>query len=188
MSAARTPGSTIFLLHGSNREISTSIPVSHGTLGGLSSDDHVQYLLVNGSRPLTGNLNIGNNSIINCNILTTNAVIYHTEVSSLGAGSNILTTTQFAPNSIILKTASGVGDVLTVPSVASIVATYPNIRNNDGFKVVIKNKSLNDISMSPGAGLTFETDIESTISSLTNKWYNIVVTNVGGNTGVLYSI
>lgn len=35
----------------------------HGALTGLADDDHAQYLLADGSRALTGNLNVGSNNI-----------------------------------------------------------------------------------------------------------------------------
>lgn len=38
--------------------------LDHGLLLGLSGDDHPQYLLADGSRTLTGNLNLGMNSIL----------------------------------------------------------------------------------------------------------------------------
>jgi len=37
----------------------------HGTLAGLADDDHVQYLLVNGTRAMTGNLDLGGSNIFN---------------------------------------------------------------------------------------------------------------------------
>src|SRR5690606_14968570 len=37
----------------------------HGALTGLSDDDHTQYLLVNGSRAMTGSLDMGTNNITN---------------------------------------------------------------------------------------------------------------------------
>jgi hypothetical protein len=42
----------------------------HGNLLGLNADDHQQYLLVDGTRAMSGNLNLNNNSINNVNILT----------------------------------------------------------------------------------------------------------------------
>jgi len=36
----------------------------HGALTGLSDDDHTQYLLVDGTRAMTGDLNMGSNAII----------------------------------------------------------------------------------------------------------------------------
>jgi hypothetical protein len=38
---------------------------AHGDLTGLSNDDHMQYLLVDGTRSMTGNLNLGTNNITN---------------------------------------------------------------------------------------------------------------------------
>jgi len=37
----------------------------HGNLNGLGDDDHTQYLLVDGTRALTGDLDVGSNNIIN---------------------------------------------------------------------------------------------------------------------------
>jgi len=43
----------------------TDIVDDHGNLNGLSDDDHTQYLLVDGTRALTGNLDVGDNAIQN---------------------------------------------------------------------------------------------------------------------------
>gem|GEM_PF-2951344 len=45
---------------------------SHSSLTGLSNDDHTQYLLVNGTRNMTGALNLGNNNLTNANNITSN--------------------------------------------------------------------------------------------------------------------
>lgn len=39
----------------------------HSNLSGLSNDDHLQYLIRSGIRPMTGNLDLGTNNIINVN-------------------------------------------------------------------------------------------------------------------------
>jgi hypothetical protein len=44
---------------------SGSVASTHGNLQGLESDDHLQYLLVNGSRSMSGGLNMGGNAITN---------------------------------------------------------------------------------------------------------------------------
>lgn len=44
---------------------STSAATVHGNLLGLNADDHPQYLLVSGTRAMTGNLNLGGNNITN---------------------------------------------------------------------------------------------------------------------------
>ncbi len=43
----------------------TSGVTDHGLLAGLADDDHLQYLLVNGTRAMSGNLDLGTNNIIN---------------------------------------------------------------------------------------------------------------------------
>jgi hypothetical protein len=40
-----------------------TIPADHGSLTGLSDDDHTQYLLINGTRAMTGTLDMGSNNI-----------------------------------------------------------------------------------------------------------------------------
>lgn len=54
----------------------------HGNLLGLSNDDHTQYLLTNGGRALTGNLNLNSNDIIN--VGTLNSVVVETHASRHG--------------------------------------------------------------------------------------------------------
>lgn len=56
----------------------TPTPPDHGTLSGLNDDDHQQYLLANGARPLTGNLQGGTKQIKNLSAATANgdAVIF----------------------------------------------------------------------------------------------------------------
>lgn len=44
---------------------------THGSLLGLLNDDHPQYLLVSGTRDMSGDLNLGNNKVVN----TSNVVI-----------------------------------------------------------------------------------------------------------------
>lgn len=41
----------------------------HGNLLGLGDDDHLQYLLVNGTRAMSGNLNMGTNDITNVDLV-----------------------------------------------------------------------------------------------------------------------
>lgn len=49
---------------------SASASVSdHGSLSGLTDDDHPQYLLVTGARALTGNLDLGSNNILNVGLI-----------------------------------------------------------------------------------------------------------------------
>jgi len=45
------------------------IVIDHGNLTGLGDDDHPQYLLVTGTRAMTGNLNMGGQNITNVNLV-----------------------------------------------------------------------------------------------------------------------
>ncbi len=58
---------------------STSASADHGSLLGLGDDDHTQYLLTNGGRALSGDLDLGTNNITN--IGTLNGVTIETHAS-----------------------------------------------------------------------------------------------------------
>lgn len=51
---------------------SGSVSSTHGNLQGLDADDHVQYLLINGTRSMSGTLNMNTNAITN--VTTVNSV------------------------------------------------------------------------------------------------------------------
>ena len=53
----------------------------HGNLLGLSADDHTQYLLVDGSRAMVGDINMGTNNINNTNIVNSNQ-LFSTTISA----------------------------------------------------------------------------------------------------------
>jgi len=87
---------------GWNLVAAPTIISDHGGLGGLGDDDHPQYLLTNGGRTLTGDLNLGTNDITNVGTVdgvdvsaqatTTNAHIantanpHGTNLENLGTG------------------------------------------------------------------------------------------------------
>lgn len=48
---------------------STHTPTEHGTLSGLGDDDHTQYLLIDGTRAMTGDLDMGSNDINNAGLI-----------------------------------------------------------------------------------------------------------------------
>lgn len=49
------------------------VTIDHGSLTGLSDDDHTQYLLTNGTRALSGNWDVGNKNIVNVDHLSINS-------------------------------------------------------------------------------------------------------------------
>lgn len=79
-----------------------SAPASHGSLLGLLNDDHPQYLLVNGTRAMTGALNMGTNSVTNVGTVDGVTVSAH-ESRHLPNGLDPLTTaapsTNLSPSS-----------------------------------------------------------------------------------------
>lgn len=48
--------------------------IDHGALAGLGDDDHTQYLLVDGSRNMSGSLDMGSNAITNASSVNTAAI------------------------------------------------------------------------------------------------------------------
>lgn len=84
--------------------------VDHGSLTGLGDDDHTQYLLVSGTRSMTGNLNMGTFSITNVNQVDGVDVSAHASRHNPG-GADALTTA--APGATSVATASAVGTALS---------------------------------------------------------------------------
>gem|GEM_PF-3156901 len=60
----------------------TGTAADHGDLTGLLDDDHVQYLRVDGTRSLTGNLNLGGNSIIGIDSLTMSGLFVNNSITT----------------------------------------------------------------------------------------------------------
>lgn len=61
----------------------------HGSLAGLSDDDHTQYLPTAGTRPMTGNLNLDSNSITNVTNLNGTAVSDYLTTADEGSGNGL---------------------------------------------------------------------------------------------------
>ena len=78
----------------------------HGSLLGLTSDDHKQYLLVSGTRAMTGDLNMGGNSVTNVSLVDGVDVSAHAS-RHLPNGSDPLTTG--LPSSISATSTTGSG-------------------------------------------------------------------------------
>ena len=71
----------------------------HGNLLGLTSDDHKQYLLVDGSRAMTGNLSMGGNAVVSG--LTYNGVTIESHASRhKNGGADEIATATPAPSEI----------------------------------------------------------------------------------------
>jgi hypothetical protein len=64
----------------------------HGLLTGLADDDHLQYLLVNGSRAMTGGLDMGTQSITNAGAFNSVTVETHASRHGANGGADALST------------------------------------------------------------------------------------------------
>jgi len=82
--------------------------VDHGNLDGLADDDHTQYLLEDGTRAMSGNLDMGANEITNVGNVDGVDVSDHSARHDVG-GTDALTTTQGDVASEIVATDANKG-------------------------------------------------------------------------------
>jgi hypothetical protein len=89
----------------------------HANLLGLSSDDHTQYLLVNGTRAMSGNLNLGSNNINSVATLNATTVAATTANLTNANLTNVLsltqTTTPSAPATAVIDIYPTLTNTLT---------------------------------------------------------------------------
>ena len=78
----------------------------HANLLGLSSDDHTQYLLVNGGRQMSGNLGLGGNSIYSAGTINGVTIQSHASRHKNGGDDEVATATP-GPSEIPKANASG---------------------------------------------------------------------------------
>jgi len=88
----------------------SSTPSDHGNLTGLLDDDHPQYLLINGTRAMTGNLNMGSQNIINANSLAVGLATAASKIH-VDAGTGTASSLRFTAGTTTGQTA---GDGFTV--------------------------------------------------------------------------
>lgn len=116
-----------------------SASATHGNLLGLLADDHPQYLLVNGSRAMSGSLNMGGNSITNVNLVDGVDVSAHAS-RHLPNGSDPITT----------AIASGIG----ANSVAAIGTANSLSRSDHIHAVATGNVSTQIPAQANAAGVS----------------------------------
>jgi len=91
-----------------NTSFSFAQAADHGNLGGLLDDDHTQYLLEDGTRPMSGNLNMGGNQITNVGNVDGVDVSAHGTRHDVG-GADPATTTDGQVASTIVATDANKG-------------------------------------------------------------------------------
>jgi len=91
-----------------NTHIGATPTSDHGNLAGLADDDHTQYLLVDGTRAMSGNLDMGANEVTNVGNVDGVDVSDHSARHDVG-GTDALTTTDGQVASEILATDANKG-------------------------------------------------------------------------------
>jgi len=87
--------------------------VKHGDLTGLLNDDHPQYLLVSGTRAMSGNLNMGGNSVTNVNLVDGVDVSTHGSRHGATSADPISTAAPITTLTPVTTNAAGIADTLS---------------------------------------------------------------------------
>ena len=96
----------------------------HGDLIGLADDDHPQYLLASGTRPLIGDLNLNNNDVINVGLINNINLASHAARHALNG-----------PDPLVTATAVTVGASSTnAEGVANALARADHTHEVTGFQ------------------------------------------------------
>jgi len=85
-----------------------SVVTNHGDLSGLANDDHPQYLLVNGTRAMSGSLDLGGNAITNTGLINGVTLQTHASRHLPNGGADALATA--APSSIGASNQEGIAN------------------------------------------------------------------------------
>lgn len=145
---------------------------SHGSLSGLSEDDHPQYLLANGSRILTGNLDLNTFNILNV------GTIDGLDIETHGTRHN--------PNGVDpISTAAAVGLTTTSTNTAgsaNALARSDHTHQITGFQPL--DADLTAIAALATSGFSARTAANTwAIRSLTAPAAGITITNPAGTAG-----
>ncbi len=107
----------------------------HGNLLGLTADDHLQYLLVDGGRAMAGNLNMGSNNITNAGTINGVTIQTHATRHQFGGADPVGTVTPTA-NAIPYADVNGKLDGWISPTTITggtniqIVGSWPSFGIN----------------------------------------------------------
>lgn len=171
----------------------------HGNLLGLGADDHTQYLLVDGSRSMEGNIDMGGNNILDVNVIS--ATTYqnlpidpNTYVTGFTYSNNLFTLKQndgqpdltATINSVTGMTVNGNLTVTGNTSVQSLTATtisattYNNLPIDPDTYVTGFTYANNVFTIKRNNG---QPDLSTTINTVTGMTVNGDLT-VTGNTSM----
>jgi len=151
----------------------TSGGIRHGDLLGLSSDDHLQYLLVNGTRSMSGGLNMGGNSITNVNLV--DGVDISAHATRHGANSSDPISTAAPPANLTPASTNAAG-------IANTLARSDHSHAITGFQV--QDSDLDALAAIATTGLYIITGTGiSTTRTLVGTTGQITISNANGVAG-----
>jgi hypothetical protein len=157
----------------------------HGNLLGLSADDHTQYLLVDGTRAMVGDINMGGNDIYSANSISS-TVISATTYQNLPIDPNTYTTGYtYNDNTFTIKQNNGQPDLTaTINSVTGMTV--------NGDLIVTGDTSMNTVTATTVSASTVtvkSTNVPPTptISTPFIDDYNRVTLSPGGTPSLVYT-
>ena len=181
----------------------------HGSLSGLADDDHTQYLLANGTRSLSGTLNLATNNISNVgtingltiadwfkksgNAFGVNATIGLTDAFSLGIRTNNIDRISIASTGeVTLSNLAGIGDRIVTADSTGLLKTgsldgivWKVNGNTNGVEEYI---GTNDNFALPFRTNNIEVARFTTDGSGLTRFYINATTNLhGSNAGIQYA-
>jgi hypothetical protein len=155
---------SVYLYTGASWEELGSI-TNHSNLTGLANDDHTQYLLVDGTRAMSGALNLGSNNLTN--VGTVNGVTIESHASRhTDGGTDELTAQDLgagATTSGLLMESDGSGgwNLLTTSSISGGVAAHGDLTglaNDDHTQYLLVDGTR---AMSGTLGMSFNNIIDA---------------------------
>ncbi len=99
--------------------VSPSLVTDHGVLTGLGDDDHLQYILVSGARPFTGDQSHGDFNITNVGDISLDSITSDDTTITIGGTSNSIVLTDNTTIAVTLGNDSG--DDFTIDATALVV-------------------------------------------------------------------
>lgn len=160
--------------------------ISHSTLTNLTADDHTQYLLVNGTRAMTGALNMGTFAITNVGTVNGVTVSAHASRHNPG-GADALATA--APGATSVATAPSAGTALSFARSDHVHQSNTTPSNVDKSTAAIGTSGeparadhKHDITTATAVSLTDATNAEGTGSALARADHTHAHGNRGGGT------
>ena len=164
------------LRFGIDREVSAvSLNTDHGNLSGLSNDDHPQYLLGSGSRPMTGNLDMGSHNVNNAGTVNGVTVESHKSRHQTGGADAIPVATTSVDG---LMSAADKTKIDGVQSGATANDTNANLRDRSthtgtqlaatisDFAATVLATVLTGISFATGTAITAADTVLSALGKL----------------------